>query len=173
MFLSEADLQYIAQGPWHFGDVRYNLLSNNIAKDQKNITYVAQYPGQCRRYGGPGGRAPPLTTACAPLISAYSEYVFGISRNDKTTYDNGKRNNNVQALFSFKVFSILREIAGNQLLCIKVTQLTVLLTRLNGCVAEERCNPTESLPVPILRKWLWPERMRENICFKEQLFLFF
>ena len=37
---------------------------------------------------------------------------------------------------SFDVFSILCEIAGNQLLYINLTQYTVLLTRLYGCVAD-------------------------------------
>ena len=46
--------------------------------------------------GGQRGRAP-LMTACAPLpISVYSNYFFEASRNDKTTGNNGKRNNNVQ-----------------------------------------------------------------------------
>ena len=46
-------------------------------------------------------------------------------------------------LISFDVFSILFEIAGNLLLYINVTQWYVLLTLLYGCVAEERCQPTE------------------------------
>ena len=38
------------------------------------------------------------------------------------------------------------EIAGNQLLChINLTHYSVLLTRLYGCVAKDRCKPAESL----------------------------
>ena len=65
---------------------------------------------------------------------------------------------------------MLCEIAGNQLLYINVTQYSVLLACLYGCVAEERCKPAESLPV--LRKWLWHETVRKNISFKDQLFWF-
>ena len=50
-----------------------------------------------RRYGGGQGGRAPQTTACAlPPISVHSEYIFGTSRNDKTTGNNGKKNNNVQ-----------------------------------------------------------------------------
>ena len=41
--------------------------------------------------GGGQGAVPLLTTVCAPLISVYSEYVYGILRNDKTTGNNGKK----------------------------------------------------------------------------------
>ena len=35
-----------------------------------------------------------------------------------------------------------------KLLYINLTQYSVLITRLYGCVAEERCKPAESLRVP-------------------------
>ena len=68
------------------------------------------------------GRRPPRTTACAPPILVHSECFFGSSRNDKTTGNNGKRNNNFQTWFSFEVFSIVCKIAGHQLLYMNVTQ---------------------------------------------------
>ena len=44
-----------------------------------------------------GENVPPLTAACAlPPISVYSENVFGTSRKDNTTGNNGKRDNKVQ-----------------------------------------------------------------------------
>ena len=52
-------------------------------------------------------------------------------------------------------FSILCEIAGNQLLYINLTQYSVLLTRLYGCVAEETCKPAESLPGTSLVIMTW------------------
>ena len=61
--------------------------------------------------------------------------VFGTSRLDKKTDNDGKRNNYVQTQFSFDVFTILWEIANKQLLYINLTQYSVLLTRLFGCVA--------------------------------------
>ena len=40
------------------------------------------------------------------------------------------------------------KIAGNKLLChINLTQYSVSLTRLYGCVAKDRCKPAESLLV--------------------------
>ena len=76
---------------------------------------------QCRRYDGARGAVPLLTPACPP-ISVYSERFFGASRNDRTTGNNGKRNNNFQTRFSFEVFSIVCKSAGHQLLYINVTQ---------------------------------------------------
>ena len=70
---------------------------------------------------GPGAPSP-LTTACAPPHFGHSECFFGASRNDKTTGNDGKRNNNFQTSFSFKVFLVVCKITGNQLLCINVTQ---------------------------------------------------
>ena len=65
----------------------------------------------------PEEAVPLLTTVCVPLlIWVYSENVFGTSRNDNTTGNNGKRNDKVQTQFSFEVFFTLSEIAGHQLL---------------------------------------------------------
>ena len=57
-----------------------------------------------------------------------------------------------QEIITFKnsflmFFLILFEIAGNQLLCINLTQYSFLLTCFCGCVAEETGKPAESLPV--------------------------
>ena len=79
---------------------------------------------------------PPLTTACASPFWLTHNIVFETSRNDKTTDNDGKRNNNVQIQFFFDVFSILCKIAGNQLLYINLTQYSVLLKRFYGFVAE-------------------------------------
>ena len=43
------------------------------------------------------GACPPIDCLCPP-ISVYSEYVFVALRNDNTTGNNGKRNNNVHTL---------------------------------------------------------------------------
>ena len=59
---------------------------NGFCDQKRNFSHVQGR--QCRRYRGPGGGVPP--------ISVYSEYVFGTSLNDKTTGNNGKKNNNVQ-----------------------------------------------------------------------------
>ena len=70
--------------------------------------------------GARGVRAPP-TTACAPHFGLL-RILFGASRSDTTTGNNGKRNNNVLSLFLFEVFSILYEIAGNLYEYINVMQ---------------------------------------------------
>ena len=71
---------------------------------------------------GPGAPSPPNDCLCPPPILVHSECFFGASRKDKTTDNNGKRNNNFQTWFSFEVFSIVCKIAGHQLLYINVTQ---------------------------------------------------
>ena len=76
---------------------------------------------QCRRYGEARGAVPPNDCLCPPIL-VHSECFFGASRNDKTTGNNGKRNNNFETWFSFEVFSIVCKIAGHQLLHINVTQ---------------------------------------------------
>ena len=92
--------------------------------------------GQRRRYGQAKGAVPPLKAACAPSFGFTQNAVFGTSINDKATYNDGKKNNYVLTFFSFDVFSILCEIAGNQLLCpMNLTQYSVVSTRLYGCVA--------------------------------------
>ena len=97
--------------------------------------------------GGQEGPCPPNWCLCPPLRVTQNT-VLGTSFNDKTTHNDGKRNNCVQTLLSFDVFSILCEIAVNQLLCrINLTQYTVLFTCLYGCVAKERCKPVELLLV--------------------------
>ena len=94
--------------------------------------------------GSQGGCAP-LTDACAPPFRFTQNTVFGTLLSDKATHNDGKRNKYVQTKFSFDVFSIFCEIAGNQLLRhINLTQYSVLITRLYGCVAKDRCKPTES-----------------------------
>ena len=50
---------------------------------------------QCRRYGAAKWAVPPLTAACAPKFRFTQTIVFGISRSNKTTDNDGKRNNNV------------------------------------------------------------------------------
>ena len=70
---------------------------------------------------GPGAPSPPNYFLCPPIL-IHSECFFGASRNDKTTGNNGKRNNNFQTWFSFEVFLIVCKIAGHQLLYINVTQ---------------------------------------------------
>ena len=70
--------------------------------------------------GGLGVR--PLIDCFCPLFWFTQNTVFGTSSNDKTTDNDGKRNNYVQTSFSFDVFSILCEIAGNQLLYINLTR---------------------------------------------------
>ena len=50
------------------------------------------------------GHHTPLTTACAPPTSVYSQCFFGASRNDKTTSNNEKRNtnfSNINLVWSF------------------------------------------------------------------------
>ena len=98
---------------------------------------------KCRRYGGPGGPCP-HKRLLVPLISVHSEYIFGTSHKDKTTGNNGKKNNNVQTSFSLEVFSILCKIAGHQLLYINVRQYSTLFY---GCAAEWECTLFVSLPV--------------------------
>ena len=44
---------------------------------------------------GPGAPSPPNNCLCPPIL-VHSECFFGASRNDKTTGNNGKRNNNLQ-----------------------------------------------------------------------------
>ena len=115
-----------------------NVCCSDIELTAKNLkTFFCFGLEQCRRYGGArGGRAPPNGCLCLPFRFTQNS-VFRTSLNDKTTHNNGKRNNYVQTKFSFDVFSILSEIAGNQLLChVNVTQYSVLLTHLYGCVAE-------------------------------------
>ena len=70
---------------------------------------------------GPGAPSPPNDCLCLPIL-VHSKCFFGASRHDKTTANNGKRNNNFQTWFSFEVFSIVCKIAGHQLLFINVTQ---------------------------------------------------
>ena len=95
---------------------------------------------------GQGGRAP-LTAACAPHFSLHKILFLKRHATTKATDSDGKGNNYVQIQFSFEVFSILCEIAGNQLLYINLTQYSVLLTRLYG----------ESLPV-LLDYQRWSRR---------------
>ena len=57
------------------------------------------------REGWQRGRVP-QSTACAP-ISVYTEYVFGTTRNAKTTGNNGKRNNNVQTYAALTLWRLL------------------------------------------------------------------
>ena len=51
---------------------------------------------QYRRYGRAGGDRVPLTAACAPPFWFTKNTIFGTSRNDKTTDNDGKRNNYVR-----------------------------------------------------------------------------
>ena len=44
---------------------------------------------------GPGAPSPPNDCLCPPIL-VHSECFFGASRNDKTTCNNGKRNNHFQ-----------------------------------------------------------------------------
>ena len=113
----------------------------NIAKLYKSPMCLKQ----CRRYGGARGAVPPYRLLVPPFYFTQNT-VFGISLNDKTTDNVGKKNNYVQT--SFDVFWVLCEIAGNQLLChINLARYFVLLTGLYGCVAEETCKHTDSLPL--------------------------
>ena len=77
---------------------------------------------------GARGAVPPLVAACAPHFGLL-RILFEASHNDKTTDNNMEKNNNVQTYFMFLLFSILCEIAGNQLLYENVMQLSVFLTR--------------------------------------------
>ena len=108
------------------------LLMCLIMRKLQSVFLVCK-PVPLLRAGGQGGVSP-LATACASPFWLTQNIVFETSRNDKTTDNDGKRNNNVQTFFD--VFSILCEIAGNQLLYIDLTQYSVLLTRFYVCVAE-------------------------------------
>ena len=63
------------------------------------------------------GELCPLTGYLFPPFWFTENAVFLTLLNDKTTDNDEKTNNYVQTYFSFDVFSILRKIAGNQLLC--------------------------------------------------------
>ena len=77
----------------------------------------------CRCYYGTRSAFPPPPNDClSPPHFDSLRMFFGASRNDKTTGNNGKRNNIFQTWFSFEVFSIVCKIAGHQLLYINVTQ---------------------------------------------------
>ena len=81
----------------------------------------SQYP----RYGRARGAIPPPPPSnclCPPPHFGFSKCFFGASRNDKTTGNDKKTNNNFQTSFLFKVFSIVSKSTGHQLLCINVTQ---------------------------------------------------
>ena len=78
---------------------------------------------QCRRYGGARGAVPPLTAACAPH--------FGL----------------LKILFLEHYTTTRQQTVMEKLLYINLTQYSVLLTRLCGCVAEETFKSSELLPV--------------------------
>ena len=108
--------------------------------------------------GEPGGCAP-LKDACAPhlgLLKILFLEHYSVTR-QHTMMEKGI--STFKHKFSFDVFSIFCEIAGNQLLChINLTQCSVLLTCLYGYVAKDRCKPAELLLV------------RGTFFFKDQLF---
>ena len=106
---------------------------------------------QCRRYGGGGGAGepcPPTKRLLVPHFGLLKQ--LHLEHHSKTRQQTMMEKgiiNYFQTQFSFDVLSILCEIAGNQLLChISLTQYSVLLTRLYGCVAEETSKPAEPLP---------------------------
>ena len=104
--------------------------------------------------GSQGGRAP-LTDTCAPhlgLLKILFLEHYLVTR-QHTMMEKGISRFKHNSPLTFSRFFC--EIAGNQLLCdINLTQYSVLITRLYGCVAKVRCKPAES----------------DTFFFKDQLF---
>ena len=92
------------------------------------------------------GRAP-LTAACAPDFVSLK--ILFLEHHETTRQQTMMEKGIITfKRFSPKTFSqFFCKIVDNQLLRVNLTQYSVLLTRLHGCVAEETCKPAESLPV--------------------------
>ena len=74
----------------HFQQVKAKHLT--FEAKAKDFKFCFRGQGSAVATGGHGGLAS-LTTACAPPFWFTQKTVFGTSRNDKTTYNDGKRNN--------------------------------------------------------------------------------
>ena len=82
---------------------------------------------------------------CPPPILVYAKYFFGESRNDKTTDNNGKRNDNVQTLYLFEVFLIFLRNYWRLTTVHKCDAISVLLTRLFSPVKKRVFRPRKDL----------------------------
>ena len=94
--------------------------------------------------GSQGGRAP-LTDACAPHLGLLKILVLEhyLVTRQHTMMEKGISTYKHNSSLTFSRFFC--EIAGNQLLChINLTQYSVLIKRLYGCVAKVRCKPAAS-----------------------------
>ena len=101
---------------------------------------------QCRRYGRARGAVPPNVCLCSPFWFTQNS-VFETLRNDKTTKNDGKRNNYIQTQFSFDVLPILlRNCWQSTAVNKRDAILRLINTRLRIC-REETCKPAESFPL--------------------------
>ena len=131
------------------------MLQNFILRTQGSMSVCLRPVPSLR-----GSRGPcPLTDACAPhlgLLKILFLEHYSVTR-QHTKMEKGISTFKHNSCLTF--FRFFCEIAGNQLLChINLALYSVLLTRLNGCVAKNRCKPAGSLLV------------RDTFFFKDQLF---
>ena len=70
-----------------------NTIPQTHLRTLSTFANIRNGPKQCGRYGG---ALNPLMTASAPPISSYWKKCFGMSRDDKTADNDGKKNNAIQ-----------------------------------------------------------------------------
>ena len=75
-------------------NLNLNLVFSQLMNLNLEIQTKLNGSNQCRRYGGAKAGRTPLSAACAPFWFTKNT-AFETSRNDKTTDNDGKRNNYV------------------------------------------------------------------------------